>query len=40
MMTSFETTIFHLLAHLIVAAWNLSENGYKDLTKWRAEQND
>ena len=59
-MTSFETTVFHLLAHfllwvlmfmlfcgilfllilVIVAAWNLIENGYKDFKKWRAEQND
>ena len=60
MMTNFETTVFHLLAHfllwvlmfmlfcgtlfllalVIVAAWNLIENGYKDFKKWRAEQND
>lgn len=59
-MTSFETTVSHLLAHfilwvlmfiifcgtlfllalVIVAAWNLIENGYKDFKKWRAEQND
>ena len=60
MMTSLETTAFHLLAHfilwvlmfmlfcgtlfllglVIVAAWGLIENGYKDFKKWRAEQND
>ena len=60
MMTNFETTVLHLLAHfllwllmfmifcgalfllglVIVAAWNLIENGYKNFKKWRAEQND
>ena len=60
MMTNFETTVLHLLAHfllwvlmfmlfcgtlfllglVIVAAWNLIENGYKDFTKRRTEQND
>lgn len=60
MMTSFETMVFHLLAHfllwvlmfmlfcgtlfllslVIVAAWNLIENGYKEFKKWRTEQND
>lgn len=59
-MTSFEITVFHLIAHfllwvlmfmlfcgtlfllalVIVATWNLIENGYKDFKKWRAEQND
>ena len=32
-------TLF-LLFLVIVAAWNLIENGYKDFKKWRAEQND
>ena len=32
-------TLF-LLVLVIVAAWNLIENGYKDFKKWRAEQND
>ena len=60
MMTSLETTVFHLLAHfllwvlmfklfcgtlfllvlVIVAAWNLIENGYKDFKNRRTEQND
>ena len=32
-------TLF-LLVLVIVAAWNLIENGYKYFKKWRAEQND
>ena len=60
MMTNFETTVLHLLAHfllwvlmfmlfcgtlfllvlVIVAAWNLIENGYKDFKNRRTEQND
>lgn len=30
----------YLLGLVIVAAWNLIENCYKDFRKWRAEQND
>ena len=32
-------TLF-LLVLVIIAAWNLIENGYKYFKKWRAEQND
>ena len=32
-------TLF-VLVLVIVAAWNLIENGYKDFKKWRTEQND
>lgn len=31
-------TLF-ILVLVIVAAWNLIENGYKDFKKWRTEQN-